>query len=296
MTPVPPSILDGRLLAERRLPALRDRARRVRESRGTPPTLLLVAFADAAGRAPWVSRKVRAGREAGVDVHPLVLRADLDTEAAAAAVERATGELSPDGILLQLPFPPDLDLDALTDAMPAEADVDVMKPERVRAFMAGSLDRPPATVAAALALLDEGGVDLRGRQGVVIGEEAPFTSMLREALARRGVRVTVVPPDSGQLQRRLADAKLVVTAVNRSGAVRSSDLAPGSVVVDGGYFNPGGLGDVDLSDGVDHLEALAPVPGGVGPMTVSVLMEGVIASSEERMRRLSAPPASASPD
>lgn len=284
MTPVPPLILDGRLLAARRLPALRDRAGRVRASRGTPPTLLLVAFADAEGGAPWVSRKGRAGREVGVDVRPLVLPPDLDTAGALAALERAIEVARPDGILLQVPFPPDIDLDALTAAVPAEADVDVMKPEGFRAFMAGRLDRPPATVGAALALLDEGGVDLRDRQGVVIGEDAPFTVMLAEALARRGARMSVVAAGGAELRERLAESTLIVTSVSRRGAVRASDLAEGSVVVDGGYFNPGGRGDVDVSGGVGHLAALVPVPGGLGPMTVSVLLEGVIACAEARER------------
>lgn len=282
---MPTLILDGRLLAERRLPTLHDRARRVREVRGTSPRLLLVAFAEVDGRAPWVSRKVRAGAEAGVDARPLILPEDLGTDGAATALERAIQDTRPDGILLQLPFPPGIDLDVLTAAVPPKADVDVMKPERFRAFMAGRLDRQPATVAAALALLEDGHVDLSGRQGVVIGEEMPFTSMLRETLARRGVQMAIVPPESGGLQERLADATLVVTYVCRSGAVRAGDLAPGSVVIDGGYFNPGGRGDVDLSGGVEHLEALAPVPGGVGPMTVSALMEGVIAAAEDAALR-----------
>jgi methylenetetrahydrofolate dehydrogenase (NADP+) / methenyltetrahydrofolate cyclohydrolase len=284
VTPRAPLILDGCLLAERRLPALRDRARGVRDLRGTPPRLLVMAFAGADGRAPWVSRKVRAGAEAGVDVQPLVLPADLETRGAAAALDRAVADLRPDAILLQLPFPPGIDLDELVAAVPPEADVDVMRPERFRAFMAGRLDRPPATVAAVLALLEEGRVHVHGREVVVIGEEMPFTAMLREALARRGARVVIVPPGSRELQERLAGATLVVTSVNRSGAVRSTDLAPRAVVVDGGYFNPGGRGDVDVTGGVDHLEALAPVPGGVGPVTVSVLLEGVIAAAERRAR------------
>lgn len=284
MTPRAPLILDGRLLAERRLPVLRDRAGRVRDLHGTPPRLLIMAFARADGRAPWVSRKIRAGAEAGVDVQPLVLSADTETQGAIVALERATEDLRPDAILLQVPFPPDIDLDMLVAAVPPEADVDVMRTERFQAFMAGRLDHPPATVAAVLALLEDGRVDLRGRAGVVIGQEMPFTAMLREALARRGARVVIVPPGSGELQGRLAEATLVVTAVNQVGVVRSTDLAPGAVVVDGGYFNPGGRGDLDVTGGIDHLEALAPVPGGVGPMTVSMLLEGVIATAEGRQR------------
>lgn len=277
---MPPLILDGRGLAEGRVSALRDRARRVQESRGTPPRLLLVVFAERDGRTPWVSRKVRAGAETGVDVQLLVLPANLETDRAVADLEGAIRDTRPDGILLQLPFPPDIDLDVLVAAVPSDADVDVMKPERFRAFMAGRLDRPPATVAAVLALLEDGRVDVRGRSGVVVGEETPFTSMLCEALARRGARMVVVPSEAGELRERLAAATLVVTYVCRSGAVRSEDLAPGSVVIDAGYFNPGGRGDLDVCGGVDDLEALAPVPGGVGPMTVSALLEGVIAASE----------------
>lgn len=281
---MPPLILDGRLLAERRLPALRDRARRVHDLYGTPPRLLLMAFAEPDGRAPWVSRKLRAGAAAGVDVQLLVLPAGTETRGATAALERAVADSRPDSILLQVPFPPGIDLDVLVAVVPPEADVDVMRPERCRAFMAGRLDRPPATVAAVLTLLEDGRVDVRGRAGVVIGEEMPFTAMLREALARSGARVVIVPPGSGELQERLAHAILVVTSVNRVGAVRSTDLAPGAVVIDGGYFNPGGLGDIDVTGGVDHLEALGPVPGGVGPMTVSMLLEGVIVAAEGRQR------------
>lgn len=284
MTLRAPLILDGRLLAERRLPALRERARRVRDLRGTPPQLLLMAFAGADGRAPWASRKVRAGTAAGVDVELLVLPADTETHAAVDALERAIEDLRPDGILLQVPFPPRIDLGGLVAAVPPEADVDVMRPERFQDFMAGRLDRPPATVAAVLALLEDGRVDIRGTKGVVIGEEEPFTAMLGEALARRGASVVIVSPGSGELQGLLADATLVVAAVNRVGAVRAKDLAPGAVVVDGGYFNTSGRGDLDVSGGVDHLEALAPVPGGVGPMTVSMLLEGVIATAEGGQR------------
>lgn len=282
---VPPLILDGHALARKRLPALRERAAGVRAARGSAPRLLLLAFAERGGRAPWVEGKVRAGVEAGVEVRPLVLSAGLDAYAARAALERARGDVRPDAIFLQLPFPPAVDPGVLTAAVPPEADVDAMTPERFGAFMAGRSGRPPATVAAILALLVEGEVALDGREGVVVGEAGPFTSMLREALTRLGARMEVMPPGSGELSGRLSSSTLVVTSASRSGALSSGALAPGSVVVDGGYFNPGGLGDVDLSDGVDHLEALAPVPGGVGPMTVSALLEGVIALAEDGVRR-----------
>lgn len=281
---MPPLILDGRNLAERRLPALRSRANSVREARGTPPCLLLVAVRDPGGRVPWIARKVRAGARAGVEVRSLVLEPDLDTTAAVAALERATGDTRPNGILLQFPFPPGIDLDVLSAAVPLDADVDAMKPERFRAFMAGKVGRPPATVAATLALLDEAGVALGGREGVAVAEERPFTSMLCEALTRRGARIGIASPDSKEFGDRLRASTLVVTAAHRAGIVRSSELAPGSVVVDGGYFNPGGVGDLDVSDGVDHLEALAPVPGGVGPMTISTLLEAVIEAAEKRER------------
>src|SRR5690606_10559694 len=101
--------------------------------------------------------------------------------------------------------------------------------------------------------------------------------MFRAALARRGARMgPLVPPTAADLAERARAARLVVVAAARPGLVDSATLAPGTVAIDSGYYNPGGRGDIDTAGGTAHLAALAPVPGGLGPMTVSMLLERTI--------------------
>jgi methylenetetrahydrofolate dehydrogenase (NADP+) / methenyltetrahydrofolate cyclohydrolase len=276
-------MLDGGALARARLPGLVERARRVAKARGRPPKLALLAFADASGGAPWVERKVRAGARAGVDVTPRILESDVTTSHAVRALAELVARGAPDALFLEFPFPAGVDGDLVCHALPEALDLDVMGPRAVAHYLAHADAAPPLTVAAALLLLDAGQVSVDGLRGVLVGEDIPFHAMFRLALARRGaVMAPLVSPDDPALEDRVAGAELLVVSAGRPGLVPADRLAAGTVVVDAGYFNPRGRGDLDTSGGVAHLGALAPVPGGVGPMTVSVLVERVIDMAERR--------------
>lgn len=282
---VAPRILDGAALARARLPALAVRSEAVFQARGTPPTLVLVAFADESGQAPWVDRKLRAAARAGVRVVPLILPASTRTAGARRALDDVVAGEAPDAVFLEFPFPAGVDGDAVSEAIPPAADIDVMHPATVRRYLTEPTAPPPLTVAAALELLDAGAVPLDGRHGTVVGEDIPFHAMFRLALERRGaIMAPLAPPDAPDLQARLDNADLVVLSAGSPGLVPARWLEPGAVVVDAGYFNPGGRGDLDTDEGVGHLRALAPVPGGVGPMTVSVLLERVVERAEGSLR------------
>ena len=283
MTPVTgPVIMDGAALAAARAAAHRARAAAVERARGHAPRLALVAFAGADGRVPHLERKLRACRNEGVSALPLILPEDTATTAARTAMLAHLEDTFADGVFLQFPYPKGIDGDELAAAIPYPADVDVMTPLRIRRFMTGRDELPPVTVAAALALLDGYGVDVRGRQGVLVAEPHPFSLMFHEALIRRGAAMhPLVSPDDAALEERTGKASLVVVAAGRSGLVKSSTLADGAVAIDVGYFNPGGRGDIDTAGGVGHLAALCAVPGGIGPMTVSCLIERVIRFAED---------------
>jgi len=279
---VTPLILDGAALAGARAPRLRERALAVEAFRGSAPRLLLLAFEGPDGRAPWVSGKLRACAAAGVEVRALGLRRDVDARQARTRLEDALADFPADGVFVQFPFPTGFDGDALSAAIPPGTDIDVMSPEGVRAFFEGGRPDPPLTIAAMLELLRANGVAVEGHSALVIGERTPFNRMLRASLVRRGAAATVVSAAAPELAGRLAGSTLVVTSAAEPGALRSRDLAPDAIVVDGGYFNPGAVGDVDTADGIEHLRAFAPVPGGLGPMTVSMLVEAVVGRAEGR--------------
>lgn len=278
---MPPLILDGAGLARRRQPMILARAQRVRDRRGRAPAFLIIAFGDEQGHVPHVPRKQRMCAEAGIDLTVFVVTPAMETEAVLARIRSLLSERELDGVFVQVPFPDSIDGDALISEIPVELDVDIMTPERTARFMNGSDALPPVTVSAVLLLLDEYDTSIEGRRGIVVAEEHPFSLMLRAALVLHGADVeTLVDPADAHLEERVRGAELVVVSAAIPGLVRSTALAPGAVAIDVGYFNPGGRGDIDVSGGIDHLAALSPVPGGVGPMTISALLERVVLFAE----------------
>ena len=226
--------------------------------------------------------KLRRCADAGVSVAPLLLPDGVDADTALTRF-RAALSSHPDAVFVQVPFPPGLDGEPLLHAIPPAADIDVMSPAAIDRYERDVTAAPPLTVAAALALLDHHRVALQGLEGVVVGPATPFHDQFGRAFERRGVAMKArLSPSDPELKNGLARAGLVILAAAEAGVVPSSWIRPGAVVIDAGYYNEGGAGDLALDDGIAHLAALAPVPGGVGPMTVSMLIEAVVARAEER--------------
>jgi len=272
------TILDGRRLAAERAPGLRTRADAVRQRRGRAPSFLLLTFGDD-GAAPHVRGKLRAADLAGIDAVPLVLPVHTTTQQAIETMHARTDELQPDGLFQQFPYPPHIDFDALAHEIPAALDVDVMGPHTVQHYLDDEHALPPVTVSAALALLQRYDVDIDGADGAVVADASPFADMFRLALARRGaVMRPLLAPDAAS---QATTAHLAVIAAARPALLPASAFQAGTIVIDAGYYNEGGRGDV-LPDRTDHLRAFSPVPGGIGPMTVSCLMERVLLFAEKR--------------
>ncbi|WKW13394.1 hypothetical protein Strain138_002713 [Pseudogemmatithrix spongiicola] len=274
-------ILDGTALAARRLPGLRARAQALAAARGRAPLLGILGFADASGRVPHVAPKLRAAESCGiaVDVAAVPLGATLADTLAAAERLRATPGL--DGLFVQFPYPDPAWGDAVEAMIPASLDVDVMAPVEVERYFADASALPPVTVSAALHLVDEAGIALEGRSGVVVAEQSPFAEMFREAFARRGAQMSaLVAPAAAADDARVRNAGVVIVAAGVPGVVDAMMLADGAVAIDVGYFNPGARGDIANATTARHLDAMVPVPGGIGPMTISALLERVLVFAE----------------
>jgi methylenetetrahydrofolate dehydrogenase (NADP+) / methenyltetrahydrofolate cyclohydrolase len=269
--------LDGTSLATRRADGIAAGAAAVVMRRGRAPRLLLMAAADERGRVPHAAAKLRACAAAGIEVVPLIIDAGASTPSAQHALSAAIAEWRPDAVFVQLPLPAGIREEAITSVIPAESDVDIMSPERVQRYMAAPGELPALTISAALLLLEAHAVSLAGRRGVLVAEESSFSLMFREALSRMGAYMEpLVAPASVDVRSRVSRADLVVVAAGQPGLLHTGMLARGTVALDIGYFNEGGRGDIDVSPGIEHLAAIMPVPGGVGPMTVSALLERVV--------------------
>lgn len=269
-------VLDGSRLARNRQGVLTARAQEILQHRGRSPALLLLAFGDD-GHAAHVNRKLAAAAAIGIRVVPLILPTSTSTESAVEALSRTIEQTSPDAVFLQVPFPDHISEPALAEAIPRTLDIDVMNPDVVHGYFENPGALPPVTVTAALLLFDAYDIAIEGRQGIVIAHPSPFAEMFRTSLVRRGAHMApLLVPDTADLKQRAARANLVIVATGQPGAISVADLAPGSVAVDVGYFNPGGKGDINTDSSTAHLGALAPVPGGIGPMTISALLERTV--------------------
>jgi methylenetetrahydrofolate dehydrogenase (NADP+) / methenyltetrahydrofolate cyclohydrolase len=279
-------VLDGASLAGRRLPMIAARAAAVSSMRGRAPSFVIVAFGNEQGHATHVARKQHMCAAAGVDVTPLIIGPDVTTSGALELMRGLLHDGSFDGVFVQFPFPDTIDGDAFASAVPVELDVDVMTPVRTARYMNGNDELPPVTVSAAELLLEEYGVSIEGRRGIVIADEHPFSLMLRAALVRRGAEMgALVDPADPSLEKHVSTAQLVAVSAAMPGIVQSTALRPGAIAIDVGYFNAGGRGDIDVTGGTEHLAAISPVPGGIGPMTISALLERVVLFAEQSSTR-----------
>lgn len=274
-------VLDGVSLARRRAPMVAQRSAAVRSRRGHAPALVIVAFSDNRGRVPHVHHKLRKCADAGVDAVVVTIPPGTHTADAVDRMHAALRDSRCDGVFVQFPFPEGIDGGAFAAAIPVALDIDIMTPVRTAQFMNGLDALPPVTVSASLLLLHDYDVSIADRRGVVVADANPFSLMFRAALVLDGADMgPIVAPNATDLVERVHAAELVVVAAASPGAVQSTMLSSGAIAIDAGYFNPGGRGDIDVSAGIDHLSAISPVPGGIGPMTIAALIERVVLFAE----------------
>ncbi|MGH7507777.1 MAG: tetrahydrofolate dehydrogenase/cyclohydrolase catalytic domain-containing protein, partial [Longimicrobiales bacterium] len=278
-------LLDGVRLAAERAPRLASRYAAYVRRHGRPPGLALVAFESRPGYAPHVARKRRACAAVGLDVHAFILPGNADEDRARDVILAAAADPRTDAVFVQFPLAEGIDESAVFEAIVPAKDVDVLHPTSFESFLAHEDAHPPVTVGAGFMLLDRYDVGVANRTGIVVGAASPLTRAFEVVLARRGA--TVLPgcaPTDPELAQQLAPADLVFVVAGVPGVVAADAIAPGTVAVDVGYFNPGARGDIDVASGTHHLAAIAPVPGGIGPMTVSALIERTLDLAEEAER------------
>ena len=209
---------------------------------------------------------------------------DVSTPQVVAALREWSGDPTVDAVLLQEPLPRGVDEVAALSAIAPGKDVDGACRTGRAGTGVGTVVGPTCSAEGILRLLDHNDVDPRGRDVVVIGDDPLLGRPVAELLIGRGATVTIVGPDSQGLSSRVRMADIVVASARRLGLVRGSWLKPGSVVVDAGY-GQGLHGDVRRDEALEVVSLLAPVPGGVGPMTIAVLLERTV-----RMAERSRPP------
>lgn len=283
--------LDGRELAGRIEAQLTGRVAGFVRQAGRPPRLVVVLVGEVAASASYVKSKAAAAGRVGIDAEVIAVPAAVTTAELVdlvAAIGR--DEHGPaDGILVQLPLPERVDTLAVLDAVPPDRDVDGFHPENAGLLSQGRPRFIPCTAAGVQRMITDAGIETAGRHAVIVGRSDIVGKPLALLLAGRGpggdATVTLCHSRSGDLAMWTRQADILVAAVGRPRLITADMVKPGATVIDVGInrIEDQGrsrlVGDVDHDAVADVAGALSPVPGGVGPLTVAMLLENTLAAA-----------------
>lgn len=272
MSPIPTArLMDGSGLARRTVEETAKRAAEISARTGVAPCLATVLVGDDPASVTYVRMKRSRSAKAGITSRHIALPASTST----AELVDTLGALSADpgvhGILLQHPVGPHIDERAAFEAIAPQKDVDGVT---LSSFASMSFSLPgfvSCTPGGMMRLLAEYQVDLAGKHAVVVGRSAILGKPMGMLLLAQNATVTYCHSRTRNLSALIREADVVVAAVGRPRLVRGEDIKPGAVVLDAGY-NAGNVGDVDFDTARTRAGLITPVPGGVGPMTIAVLL------------------------
>lgn len=276
---MPAIVMDGTAVAARWCTTTERRAAAVTDELGRRPCLATVLVGDDLASQTYVRMKQRRCAAHGLDSRAVVLPASSSTADVVAAVRDLDQDPNVDGILVQHPVPRHVDERAVFDAISARKDVDGVTSASFAAMALGTAGHQSCTPAGIVRLLEAYDVDLRGRRVVVVGRSPILGRPLGMLLLARDATVTYCHSRTTDLAGEVVRADVVVAAAGRPELVRGEWVRPGAVVVDAGY-NAGNVGDVEFEAAARRASLITPVPGGVGPMTIAVLLAQTVDAAE----------------
>ena len=274
-------ILDGRVVARETLMALRPRI----EALPRAPGIAVVRVGEDPASKVYVGRKTARAERLGFRHEEVHLDATVSQSELEAVIDRLNEAEWVDGILLQLPLPAGLDSTALLDRIDPAKDVDGFHPENVGLLSQGRARFVPCTPAGVMRMLETMQLPLEGKHAVVIGRSNIVGRPMAMLLEKANATVTLAHSRTKDLPSLTRAADIVVAAVGRPHFVQGDWIGQGAVVIDVGInrLDDGRLvGDVDTDAAAQHAAWITPVPGGVGPMTIAMLMANTVKAAELR--------------
>jgi methylenetetrahydrofolate dehydrogenase (NADP+) / methenyltetrahydrofolate cyclohydrolase len=278
-------ILDGKALAQKIQAQLQERIQLLQPKMGRPPGLAVLMVGDNPASAAYVRNKERACSKVGIASFGKNFPADVSQETLEQEIEALNQNDRVDGILVQLPLPDGLDAIALLHKIHPDKDADGLHPLNLGKLVRGEAGLRSCTPAGVMSLLAEYKVDLRSKKAVVVGRSIlvgkPIALMLLEANAT----VTIAHSRTPDLASVTKEADIIIAAAGRANLITAEMVKPNAVVVDVGINRvedaSGGsrlVGDVDFDRVAEVASLISPVPGGVGPMTVAILLQNTVES------------------
>jgi methylenetetrahydrofolate dehydrogenase (NADP+) / methenyltetrahydrofolate cyclohydrolase len=276
-------IIDGRKVAASVREECRVRVDSLRRKSGIVPGLAVVLLGDNPASAVYVANKVRACGEVGIRSFRRELPPTIDTEHLLDTIESLSSDPAVHGILVQLPLPAHIDMRRVLSAIPAEKDVDGFHLYNVGGLVAGNTVFPPCTPYGVCRLLEYEEIPVEARNVVVVGASNIVGKPMALMLMQREATVSICHAKTRDLAQYTILADILVVAAGKPNLILPQMVKTGAVVIDVGINRlPSGklVGDVDFEGVRQKASYITPVPGGVGPMTVTMLLVNTITSAE----------------
>ena len=256
---------------------------KVLKEKGINPGLAVIIVGDDPASRVYVNNKKKACEEVGIYSEEYALSADTPQSELMALIDKLNNDDKISGILVQLPLPKGFDEEAVINAINPKKDVDAFHPVNVGKIMVGNYDFVPCTPAGVMELIKESGIDPSGKECVIVGRSNIVGKPQAMLLLHSNATVTICHSKTKDLKEKTKSADILVVAVGRPNFVTGDMIKPGAVVIDVGINrleNKKLVGDVDFDSAEKVAAAITPVPGGVGPMTIAMLMRNTIKAAQ----------------
>ena len=280
-------IIDGKALAKSLRVQFRERVAQLK-TQGVTPGLAVILVGENPASKVYVGNKVKACEECGVQSFHHAVPADTPEKDVLALIARLNADPTVHGILVQLPLPPHIDVRRVLEAIAVDKDVDGFHLYNVGGLVVGNTIFPPCTPYGVQLLLETTGIDVAGKNAVIVGASNIVGKPMALMLLQKEATVTVCHAKTRDLAQHTILADILIVAAGKPGLIVPQMVKQGAIVIDVGINRLADnriVGDVDFEGVKEKASWITPVPGGVGPMTVTMLIENTLRSAELRLGR-----------
>jgi methylenetetrahydrofolate dehydrogenase (NADP+) / methenyltetrahydrofolate cyclohydrolase len=279
-------IIDGKAIAQEVRAEWKVRADALK-ARGTTPGLAVIIVGEDPASKVYVANKVKACAELGLHSEHITLPADTPEAGLLARIAALNADPRIHGILVQLPVPKHIDSNKVLNAISPDKDVDGFHPENIGALVTGNMRFAPCTPYGSMKLLEKSGVPIEGKHAVVVGRSNIVGKPMALLLLQANATVTICTSKTVDLAKFTRDADILVVATGKARMITGDMIKPGAAVIDVGINRmPDGrlCGDVDFDSAKQVAGWITPVPGGVGPMTITMLVANTVQAAERSIK------------
>ena len=281
-------IIDGKVVSEKTRETIKAKVEEFKKQNNTTPGLAVVVVGNNPASAVYVRNKHKASLDVGMNSYQIELPESISEDELLQRIHELNADPSVNGILVQLPLPGHISEKKVTSTISIDKDVDAFHPQNVGKIMIGDYDFLPCTPAGIMRLLDFYKIEVEGKRCVVLGRSNIVGKPMAHLLLEKNGTVTVCHSKTIGLSDITKTADILIVAIGRQKFLSSDMVKPGAVVIDVGInrdVNRKLVGDVDFDSVYGVASYITPVPGGVGPMTITMLLENTLRAAEKQIAK-----------